>query len=168
MFWNIWCFVMFTFCDIWRLMTAFVVWHEHFAIIRFGTKMFNNIDVLWQFRCVIWCCVAAPNHLFLCPNKFSGASQPDQLVYKNVIWNKNAYRCVCLMCYLNYSCLWCVSVWFTSTQDLGLWIYSKIWAGHVGQRQAKPAAWEALGSDPIHVTKGQRWASLIFFESSYR
>jgi hypothetical protein len=55
------------------------------------------------------------------------------------------YRCcMCLLCYLYNSCLWCVSVWFTSTQDMGLWNYSQIWAGPEGWSQVKPAAWRAL------------------------
>jgi hypothetical protein len=39
-----------------------------------------------------------------------------------------------------------------STQDLGLWIYSQIWAVLAEQSQAKPAAWEVLRSIPSHVT----------------
>jgi hypothetical protein len=67
----------------------------------------------------------------VCPNKLAVASWLVQLVYKKVIWNLNLHRCVCPLCYLCNSCLWCVSVWFTSTQDLGLWICSQIWAGQV-------------------------------------
>jgi hypothetical protein len=78
-------------------------------------------------------------HKLLCTNKLSGASGPDQLIYKNVTWNNDVYCSMCLQCYLYYSYLWCVSVWFTSTQDLGLWIYSQIWAGQVWQSQAKPS-----------------------------
>ncbi len=68
LFCNVWCFVMYRFCDIKRLMkkkcNIDVRWLD---LVCIHICTFNNLNVLWQFCCVIWRDLAAS--FYICIQK---------------------------------------------------------------------------------------------------
>jgi hypothetical protein len=89
-------------------------------------------------------------------------SVPDRVVWGQLalsnspmgMWASGKYTLLyivlCCLCCPN---LWCVSVWFIRTWNLGLGACSKIWASQAEENQAKPPAWGALRSVLSHVAE---------------